>query len=75
MCDFGLSEHVGGDGAEERVGTQTWAAPEMLAEGGGGAIGTAVDLWGLGMVLYMLLGGAPPPDSTLLLLLLSSSLL
>jgi Ca2+-binding EF-hand superfamily protein len=59
VCDFGLSEHVGGEGAEERVGTQTWAAPEML-QAGGSPPGTPVDLWGLGMILYMLLGGTHP---------------
>ena len=58
MCDFGLSEYIDGDGALERVGTACYAAPEMLTAEC--SCGTPLDLWGLGLVLFMLLSGEHP---------------
>jgi hypothetical protein len=42
-------------------GTEEYAAPEMLAADGRGHT-KAVDVWNVGVVLYIMLCGSPPPD-------------
>jgi serine/threonine protein kinase len=60
LCDFGLAKsglEAPNEGAFSMCGTPEYLAPEMLKREGHG---TAVDWWGLGMVLFELLTGLPP---------------
>ncbi|KAI9912237.1 hypothetical protein PsorP6_009599 [Peronosclerospora sorghi] len=60
LADFGLAKDEVteiGSGATSLCGTPEYLAPEVLARKGHG---TAVDWWGLGMVLYEMLTGLPP---------------
>lgn len=60
LCDFGLAKsglEAPDEGAFSMCGTPEYLAPEMLKRDGHG---TAVDWWGLGMVLFEMLTGLPP---------------
>jgi serine/threonine protein kinase len=63
LIDFGLSKVMErGDGRSlqrmtSRVGTPYYIAPELLV---GEEYDTAVDMWSLGVVFYIMVGGYPP---------------
>eukprot|EP00931_Biecheleriopsis_adriatica_P097537 TRINITY_DN71345_c0_g1_i1.p1 TRINITY_DN71345_c0_g1~~TRINITY_DN71345_c0_g1_i1.p1 ORF type:complete len:346 (+),score=63.56 TRINITY_DN71345_c0_g1_i1:199-1236(+) len=63
LCDFGLAEHPDRPGGTITFrglrGTSGWFAPEMLDHID---YGHAVDLFGVGLILFRLLGGYPPFD-------------
>jgi serine/threonine protein kinase len=63
VTDFGLAKLVAADNAltrtRELLGTPSYLSPEA-AQGGGRALSTATDIYGLGAVLYYLLTGTPP---------------
>ncbi len=58
LVDFGLSKIVGpNETCEEPYGTLGYAAPEVLKRV---PYGKAVDIWGLGIIAYILLTGTSP---------------
>ena len=62
ICDFGLSVALGRNGTlSEKQGTWAYWAPEMFAPVG--TYGKQVDMWSLGVILYIILSGRHPFDS------------
>lgn len=65
IADFGLSKVISETTsfAKTLVGTPQYYAPEVLnVQNGGGTYDQAADLWGLGVVLYVMLSGRYPFD-------------
>ncbi len=59
LIDFGLSKRVRDGPARGQVGTSYYIAPEVLTS----KLSTeSCDMWGLGVLLYMMLSGRPPFD-------------
>jgi len=58
VADFGLAKLVTSDSMMQTAcGTPGYVAPEILE---GGAYGQEVDLWSIGVIMYILLCGFPP---------------
>eukprot|EP00924_Labyrinthula_sp_SR-Ha-C_P005718 snap_masked-scaffold_14-processed-gene-3.37-mRNA-1 protein AED:0.09 eAED:0.09 QI:0/0/0/1/1/1/3/0/369 len=60
LTDFGLADQVSGPGKEDLTspcGTPGYVAPEILLMK---RYGSKVDVWGMGVILYILLCGYPP---------------
>ncbi|XP_033115558.1 serine/threonine-protein kinase Chk2-like [Anneissia japonica] len=61
VTDFGLSKFVGENSFMKTLcGTPTYLAPEILKTAGMGGYSKAVDLWSLGVILFICLSGYPP---------------
>lgn len=61
MADFGLAKIIGEESFTTTLcGTPSYVAPEILAEGRNRKYTKAVDVWSLGVVLYICLCGFPP---------------
>lgn len=62
IADFGLAtlDHPGGEKHMTLCGTPNYISPEVASRS---SHGLAVDVWGLGCLLYTLLVGRPPFDT------------
>ncbi|KAF7594587.1 hypothetical protein BBP40_008854 [Aspergillus hancockii] len=61
LGDFGLTKFIGEeDFAHTLCGTPSYVAPEILKSGNTRKYTKAVDIWSLGVVLYICLCGFPP---------------
>ncbi|CAN0277387.1 unnamed protein product [Ectocarpus sp. 4 AP-2014] len=57
LADFGFARSIMGGFVSTQCGTPGYVAPEILrAE----SYGTSVDMWSIGVIVYILLGGYPP---------------
>jgi len=57
IADFGLSKDFGAEQMATSCGTPDYVAPEVL---GGQPYDSAVDIWSIGVITYVLLCGFPP---------------
>ena len=62
ICDFGFSRVSESCAMRTACGTPEYMAPEVLTSGGGGeganlVYGPEVDMWSLGVVLFVMLSG------------------
>jgi serine/threonine protein kinase len=57
IADFGLSKDFGGAALQTALGTPGYVAPEVLS---GNPYDSAVDLWSIGVITYVLLCGFTP---------------
>ncbi|CAK7272731.1 serine/threonine protein kinase [Sporothrix epigloea] len=61
LADFGLAKIIGEESFTTTLcGTPSYVAPEILADGRNRKYTKAVDIWSLGVVLYICLCGFPP---------------
>jgi len=70
ITDFGLAKFLGNEGLRTYCGTPQYFAPEVLSRKhtvmGQGRYGKAVDMWSIGVILYVLLCGVPPFEDDVL---------
>lgn len=59
IADFGFAKELrpDGDGATTQLGTPNYVAPEILRRN---VYNSSVDMWGFGVLAYVLLSGYPP---------------
>lgn len=61
VADFGFAKHIEGQDEDHALDTQCgtpgYVAPEILKHN---AYGTLVDVWSIGVIVYIMLGGYPP---------------
>mmetsp|Transcript_17987 Transcript_17987/g.12924 ORF Transcript_17987/g.12924 Transcript_17987/m.12924 type:complete len:133 (+) Transcript_17987:301-699(+) len=57
VSDFGVARFVNNELATTACGTPSYLAPEMTM---GGGYGKEVDMWSIGIVIYIMLCGFPP---------------
>jgi calcium/calmodulin-dependent protein kinase I len=57
LADFGFATYVSGSNLDQQCGTPGYVAPEIIAQK---MYGKPVDMWSLGVIIYILLGGYPP---------------
>eukprot|EP00548_Thalassiothrix_antarctica_P001936 CAMPEP_0194146890 /NCGR_PEP_ID=MMETSP0152-20130528/22213_1 /TAXON_ID=1049557 /ORGANISM="Thalassiothrix antarctica, Strain L6-D1" /LENGTH=690 /DNA_ID=CAMNT_0038847539 /DNA_START=71 /DNA_END=2143 /DNA_ORIENTATION=+ len=57
VADFGFSKKVPQGGLKTKCGTPAFVAPEILL---GAKYSQQVDMWSVGVLLFLLLGGYPP---------------
>lgn len=57
LADFGFACKVNGDTLTALCGTPGYVAPEVLSHK---PYGVAVDMWSIGVIIYIILGGYPP---------------
>ncbi|CAM9277791.1 unnamed protein product [Ascophyllum nodosum] len=57
IADFGFARRVDPEGLSTQCGTPGYVAPEILK---GEKYGKSVDMWSVGVIMYILLGGYPP---------------
>ena len=65
LSDFGLSRLVGQSNLMQTMcGTPSYLAPEVLGGGAVSGYGLNVDIWSMGVILYILLSGRHPFDES-----------
>jgi calcium/calmodulin-dependent protein kinase I len=57
LADFGFSKKIPKEGLKTRCGTPAFVAPEILV---GSQYDESVDMWSVGVLLFLLIGGYPP---------------
>eukprot|EP00612_Vaucheria_litorea_P001493 CAMPEP_0171455420 /NCGR_PEP_ID=MMETSP0945-20130129/2321_1 /TAXON_ID=109269 /ORGANISM="Vaucheria litorea, Strain CCMP2940" /LENGTH=346 /DNA_ID=CAMNT_0011980655 /DNA_START=139 /DNA_END=1179 /DNA_ORIENTATION=- len=57
LADFGFAKSLNGQTVSTQCGTPAYVAPEILRNK---PYGTSVDMWSIGVIIYILLGGYPP---------------
>lgn len=57
LCDFGFAVHDRGEGLCDRLGSPDTVAPEVVI---GARYGAPVDIWSVGVLVYMMLSATPP---------------
>ena len=58
VADFGFSKKIPDGGLKTRCGTPAFVAPEILV--GGVFYRQEIDMWSVGVLLFLLIGGYPP---------------
>eukprot|EP00742_Colponemidia_sp_Colp-10_P001686 GILJ01001807.1.p1 GENE.GILJ01001807.1~~GILJ01001807.1.p1 ORF type:complete len:588 (-),score=66.08 GILJ01001807.1:162-1925(-) len=56
IADFGLAQKIGSESLTQRCGSPGYVAPEILLDEG---YGLTVDIFSLGVIMYLLLSGSP----------------
>jgi len=57
LADFGFARHITQEGLKTRCGTPAFVAPEIIL---GRHYKYSVDMWSIGVILFMMLGGYNP---------------